>query len=106
MIVELPEELTIAQAAPLKSRLLAAVAGAPPKEEVLFDARRVTCADVAGLQLLIAAWESAAARGRKIAFSPGARSKALDAAAETAGLIRHSSAPAVPADPWEAVRHG
>jgi UDP-N-acetyl-D-mannosaminuronic acid transferase (WecB/TagA/CpsF family) len=106
MIVELPEELTIAQAAALKARLLAAVAGAPGQEEVLLDGRKVTAADVTGLQLLIAAWESAAARGRKVGFAPGARSKVLDAAAETAGLVRALAAPKLPADPWEEVRHG
>ncbi len=106
MIVELPEELTIAQAAPLKARLLAAVAQASSKEELLLDGRKVIAVDVTGLQVLIAAWESAAARGRKIGFSPGARSVALDAAAATAGLIRPKSAPAVLADPWEEVRHG
>jgi hypothetical protein len=105
MIVELPEELTITQAAPLKARLLAALAGAPPKEEVLLDGRRVTAADVTGLQLLIGAWESAQARGRKLGFAPGARSTVLDAVATTAGLVRRASAAPLPADPWEEVRH-
>ena len=106
MILELPEELTIAQAAAVKAQLLAAIAGAPGKEELLLDARRVTAADVTGLQLLIAAWESAAARGRKVAFAPGARSAVVDAAARTAGLVRDRAAPALPADPWEEVRRG
>jgi ABC-type transporter Mla MlaB component len=110
MIVELPEELTIAQAVPLKARLLAAIAGATGQEqrqeELLLDARRVTVVDVAGLQLLIGAWESAAGRGRKLGFAKGARSKVLDEAASAAGLIRQASAPALPTDPWVEVRHG
>jgi ABC-type transporter Mla MlaB component len=106
MIVELPEELTIAQAVPLKARLLAAIAGATGQEGVLLDARKVAVVDTAGLQLLISAFESGAGRGRKLAFAPGSRSKALDEAASAAGLIRQSSAPALPTDPWGEVRRG
>lgn len=90
MIVTLPPELTIAQAAEWKPPLLAAIASG---EGVLLDATAVTRADVAGLQLLIAAKKSALAANQRFGFKAGARSEALDHAAELLGLVSGSDAP-------------
>ena len=90
MIVTLPPELTIAQAAEWKPPLLDAVTSG---EAVLLDASAVTRTDIAGLQLLIAAKKSALAAGVRFGFKQGARSPALDHAAESAGLVSGSDAP-------------
>lgn len=90
MILALPPELTIAQAAEWRAPLLEAIRSG---EEVLLDARAVTRTDVVGLQLLIAAKKSALAAKVPFAFLPGARSEALDRAASICGLISGSLAP-------------
>ena len=90
MILTLPPELTIAQAAEWKPPLLAAIRSG---EEVLLDASAVLRADVMGLQLLVAAKKSALAAGVSFGFKPGARSDALDRAAESAGFVSGSDAP-------------
>lgn len=90
MIVTLPTELTIAQAAEWKEPLLAAVRSG---EEVLLDGSAVTRADVVGLQLLIAAKKSALAVEVPFGFVPGKRSPELDRIAESAGLVAGSDAP-------------
>lgn len=90
MIVTLPPELTIAEAAEWKPHLLSALSSGEP---VLLDARAVTRTDVAGLQLLISAKKSALAAGVRFGFKEGARSPALDEAAVSAGLATGSDAP-------------
>lgn len=83
MTFPLPPELTIAQAAPLKQRLLDALRSGGP---VLLDARAVTAVDAAGLQLLHAAHRSALATGQAFAFAGGARGAVIDQAIAEAGL--------------------
>ncbi|MFO0592329.1 MAG: STAS domain-containing protein [Polyangiaceae bacterium] len=90
MIVTLPPELTIAHAAEWKPPLLEAIASG---EGVLLDAKAVLKADIAGLQLLIAAKRSALAAGVRFGFLAGARSEALDRTAGLAGLVSGSDAP-------------
>lgn len=83
MTFPLPPELTIAQAAPLKQRLLDALRTGGP---VLLDARAVTAVDAAGLQLLQAAHRSALASGQVLAFADGVRGAVIEKAVEEAGL--------------------
>lgn len=87
MIATLPTELTIARAEELKGALLAALATGEPVE---LDGRAVEDVDAAGLQILVAARRSAAARGSRLAFAPAARSAALIAAISLAGLSSHT----------------
>ncbi len=90
MIITLPPELTIAQAAEWKEPLLAAVRSG---EEVLLDGSAVTRTDIVGVQLLIAAKKSALAAKVPLRFLPGKRSAELDRTAESAGLVVGSEAP-------------
>jgi STAS domain len=83
MLVELPQELTIAQAGALRLKLLDALQGAG---EILLDARAVSAVDTAGLQVIESAWRSASAKGRKLQFAPGKRGPVLDQVALEAGL--------------------
>jgi anti-anti-sigma regulatory factor len=83
MIVELPNELTIARAPELRALLLSALDGEGPLE---IDARAVTEVDLAGLQVLCAAGRSARARGRPLTLTREARSEALARAVATAGF--------------------
>lgn len=82
MDLRLPEELTIAEAADLRLRLLAALEGGAP---VVLDGGAVADVDAAGLQLLCAARRSAAARGVKLTLR-GPRGGPLARALEAAGL--------------------
>ena len=83
MIVTLPADLTISQAPQLRAALLTALQAG---EAVELDARAVATADVAGLQLLVAAAKSAAAQPVALGFLAQGRSEALDRAAAQAGL--------------------
>lgn len=85
MILQLPEELTIAEAARLRERLRAALDGGAP---VVLDAAGVAEVDAAGLQLLCAARRSAAARGVPLTLRGRGRSEALARALEVSGLAR------------------
>ena len=82
MVVNLPQELTIAAVARLRDRLLEALAGGAP---VVLDAAAVVDVDAAGLQVLCAARRSAAARGVELALR-GGRGGPLARALEVAGL--------------------
>jgi hypothetical protein len=93
LMLELPREMTIAQAAGLKARLLAALQAGG---DVLLDASAVAAVDITGLQLIEAAWQSAGPRKCKLAFAPGKRSAALDRAAADAGLSAAASG-----GPWK-----
>ena len=83
MTLELPNELTVARAAELKALLLSAL---DRGEAVELSALAVSEVDVAGLQILCAARRSALARNVALAFSPLARSPALDQAIAAAGF--------------------
>lgn len=93
MVVHLPEELTIAEAADLRIRLLAALEGGAP---LVLDGGAVADVDAAGLQLLCAARRSAGARAVTLTLR-GPRSGPLARAIEDAGLaLAPDGAPA-----WE-----
>lgn len=83
MVVPLPENLIVAQAAALKALLLAALEEGQPVE---LDGRNVNEVDAAGLQVLCAARRSALARRTSLTFVRGGRSAALVGAIELAGL--------------------
>jgi anti-anti-sigma regulatory factor len=93
MVISLPEELTIAEAADLRVRLLAALEGGGP---VVLDGGAVADVDAAGLQLLCAARRSAAARGVTLTLR-GPRGGPLARALEGAGLAHTPDA----APAWE-----
>lgn len=76
-------ELTIARAAEIKAELLQAVAGNGPFK---LDTAGVTEVDAAGLQLLLAAMNSAASRKNPVVFPPEARGTAVSDALELVGL--------------------
>lgn len=83
MIVPLPEELTLARAAELRSLLLSVLGQGEPLE---LDGRAVVEVDVAGLQILCSAGRSARRQGTALRFLAGGRSAALAQAVELAGL--------------------
>ncbi len=83
MIVTLPPDLIISQAAALRSLLLAALQAGQPVE---LDGRSVQEVDAAGLQVLCAARRSALARGTSLGFVRGGRSLALIDGIELAGM--------------------
>lgn len=85
MTVELPAQLTIANASRLKAALLDAL---DRGGDVALAAGAVAEVDAAGLQVLCAARKSALARKQRLALVPGARSEAFARAVETAGLGR------------------
>lgn len=76
-------ELTIANAAAIKTELLQAISADGPFE---LDTTGVGEVDAAGLQLLLAAVRSAASRGTAIVFPPQARGDAVGGALDLMGL--------------------
>jgi anti-anti-sigma regulatory factor len=85
MTVNLPAELTIANAARIKAALLEAL---DQGGDVAISAAEVTEVDGAGLQVLCAARKTSLARRQRLAIVAGGRSKAFARAVETAGLAR------------------
>ena len=85
MTVELPEELTVARAAELRTLLLAAL---DCGEALELDATAVAEVDVAGLQVLCAARRSARARDLELTFSRPEGSGVVARGAAAAGLGR------------------
>lgn len=84
MVVNLPQELTVAVAVELRAQLLAALGGPPGALEL--DASAVADVDAAGLQVLCAARRTAEARGMSLTVKSGTCSPALARAVEVAGL--------------------
>lgn len=62
-------ELTIFTAAPLREQLLSTLADLPPEQELELDLAQVSEIDSAGLQLLLAAKQSAQAQSRNLRLS-------------------------------------
>jgi anti-anti-sigma regulatory factor len=83
MVVVLPGELVVGQAAELAALLSGALHQGGPVE---LDGRAVKDADVAGLQVLCAAGRSARARGLVLAFVKEGKSPVLREAIDLAGL--------------------
>jgi anti-anti-sigma regulatory factor len=83
MVVVLPRELTIAQAAALQAALRPAL---EEGAEVLLDGTAVDEVDVAGLQVLCAAGRTALERGAHLAFASRGCSRPLADAIALAGL--------------------
>ncbi len=83
MVVTLPEDLIVSQAAALRSLLLSALESGQPVE---LDGGSVKEVDAAGLQVLCAARRSALARGISLGFVRTGRSLALIDAIELAGM--------------------
>lgn len=83
MRLELRQELTITNAAALKSELLAALR---EDDDIKLDGTGVIAVDVTGLQLLLAAERSAVAEGKKLSFEPGRRGEVIERIALASGL--------------------
>jgi anti-anti-sigma regulatory factor len=83
MRMSLPPELTLANAASVKSAMLEALESGEPLE---LDASEVTDVDVAGLQLLCALHLEAAARKVDLAFGAAGCGPPITDAAKAAGL--------------------
>lgn len=90
MTLKLPTELTISEVAELRTSLLAALAGDEP---VLLDGHGVESVDLAGLQVLCAAFRQAQRQQKTLAFAPGQRSAVLTETSEKAGFRRASACP-------------
>lgn len=87
MTVDLPAELTIANAARVKAALLEAL---DRGGDVAVNAAAVVDVDAAGLQVLCAARKSSLARKQRMAILDGTRSEPFARAVRTAGLGRSS----------------
>lgn len=83
MVLELPKELTIAEAPRLRELLLAALERGEPVE---LDGGAVEEIDAAGLQVLCAARRSAARRGLSFTIREPGRSEPLSRSLVVAGL--------------------
>ena len=70
-------------AAALKGDLLSALRD---DNEVLLDGTHVIAVDLTGLQLLLAAHNSAVAEGKRLGFLPGHRSEVIDRIAAASGF--------------------
>lgn len=79
-------ELTIAAAAKAKTELLQALAG---QGSLDLDTTGVSEVDAAGLQILLAAFKSAASAKMAVVFPPEARGAAVTAALGVLGLNAH-----------------
>ena len=98
-ILSLSGELTLLDAAELKTELLQALASSP---RVVIDSRGLTDIDLAGLQLLFSDRQSALARGKALSIDP-ASSAVLTRQIERAGLAESfvsdaGSAPPLPVE--------
>lgn len=87
MTVDLPAQLTIANAPRLKALLLEAL---DQGGDVALSAAAVVDIDAAGLQVLCALRKTSLARRQRLAIVAGGRSEAFVRAVETAGLGRSS----------------